>query len=59
MPIYKIDSQQGPTIEYGELYSIFYNFIREKNLTKNMCNWKNKYTCISESLCCTPKTNTL
>ena len=40
--IYKIDKQQGPTVQHRELYE------------KIICI----YTCITESLHCTPETNT-
>lgn len=49
--IYKADTQQAPTVQLGELYSIFGNNLGEKNLKKDMG------VCVTESLCCTPETN--
>ena len=51
--IYKIDEQQGPTVQHRELYSVHYN-----NLGKTVKRI-HTYTCVTESLCCTPETNTL
>ena len=30
--VYKIDNQQGPTVEHRELYSIFYNNLNGKRI---------------------------
>ena len=53
--IFKIDKQQGLTIYYRELCSIFYKNLSGKRNLKRMgiC------ICITESLCCKPETNTL
>ena len=42
--IYKLDNQQGPTVEHRELYSIFCNNLYGKSIFKNsgymyMYNW--------------------
>ena len=50
--IYKIDNQQRPTVEHRELYSIFWDNLYQKRILKRMD------ICITESLCCTPETNT-
>ena len=49
--IYKLGKLQG-YIQYKEIYSISYDTVMEENL-------KNIYTCITESLSCIPKTNTI
>ena len=48
--IYKIDNQQGPTVKHRELYSISCNNPSWKRILKRIY--------ITESLCCTPETNT-
>ena len=51
--IYRMDKQQGPTIEHRELYSITYDkTIMEKNMKRNT------YTCITESIGYTAEVNT-
>ena len=52
--IFKIGDQQGPAVEHGELCSIFCNKLNGKGI------WKRRDTClgITESLCCSPETNT-
>ena len=52
--IFKIDNQQGPTVQHRELGSIFCNNRNGKRIWEriDIC------ICISESLCCTPDTNT-
>ena len=52
--IFKIDNQQGPTVQHRELCSIFCNNLNRKRIQKRTD------TCIriTESLCCTPETNT-
>ena len=52
--IYIIDKQEGPTVQHRELYSIFYNNLDGKRIWKRM----DICMCITESLCCTPETNT-
>ena len=52
--ICKIGNQQGPTVQDMELYPIFFNNLYEKRIWKRM----NICICITESLCCTPETNT-
>ena len=50
---YRMDKQQGPTVQHGELYSTPW----DKNTTeKNMK--KNVYMCITRSLCYTAESNT-
>ena len=51
--IFKIDNQQGPTIQYREFCSIFCNNLKEKRICKECI-----YINITESLCHTPETNT-
>lgn len=48
--IYKLDNQQGPTVQHRGLFSIFCNNLWGKKI------WKKEY--MPESLCCTPQTNT-
>ena len=48
--IYKIDKQQGFTVEHRELYS---TSITEKNILILSEIY------VTESLCCTPETNTI
>ena len=52
--IFKIDNQHGPAIEHRELYLILCNDLYGKRTLKrvDIC------ICITESLCCTPDTNT-
>ena len=52
--MYKINNQQGPTVQHRELYSMFCNNLHGKRIYKirNMC------ICIIKSRCCTPETNT-
>ena len=52
--IFKLDNQQGPTVQHRELCSIFCNNLIGKRI------WKRIHICIciTESLCCTPETNT-
>ena len=52
--IFKIDNQQGPAVQHRELCSILCNNLNGKRI------WKRIDTCvhITESLCCTPETNT-
>ena len=49
-----LDNQQGPTVEQRELYSMFCNNLNGKRIWKRM----DICICITESLCCTPETNT-
>ena len=51
---YKINNQQGPTIQHGELYLIF--LINSKGKESGKIDI---YVYITESLCCTPETNIL
>ena len=52
--IFKMENQQGPTVQPGEPCSRLCNNVNGKII------WKNIYTyiCLTESLCCTPETNT-
>ena len=50
--IYKIDNQEGPTVQHRELYSVFCDNLYEKRILKRLS------IRITESLCCTPETNT-
>jgi len=43
------------TLLHGELYSIFYDNLYEKRIRRRM----NMCVHITESLCCTPETNTI
>ena len=52
--IFKIDNQQGPTVQHRELCSIFCNNLNGKRIWKRL----DTCICITESLCCTPETNT-
>ena len=55
--IYKMDEQQGPTLEPRELYSIFYDKPQWKRLFEKGCMYM--YTLIIyKSLCYTAETNT-
>ena len=47
--IYKMDKQQGPTVQHRELYSVSYNKPYGKEY---------EYICITESLCYISATNT-
>ena len=51
---YKIDNQQGTTVQYRELSSIFCNNLNGKIIQKR----KDKCLCITELLRCIPETNT-
>ena len=50
--IHKRDNQQGPTVWHRELYSIFCDKLDEKSI------WKRMSIRMTESLSCTPETNT-
>ena len=52
--IFKMDNQQGPTVEHRELCSVFCSNLNGKRI------WKRMDICIriTESLCCTPETIT-
>ena len=50
--IFKIDNRQGPTVQHRESTQYFVITYKGKESEKNM------YICITESLCCTPETNT-
>ena len=51
--IYRIDKQQGPTVQHRELYSISLINHNGKEYEKEYM-----YICITESLCCTAEINT-
>ena len=46
--MYKTDDQQEPAVWHRELYSVFYNSLREKRMLKKI----DTYVCIAESLFC-------
>ena len=48
---YRMDKQQGPTVEHRELYSTFSDKLYEKEQEKVIC-------IITESLWCTTEINT-
>ena len=50
--IYRMEKQQGPTVQHRELYSIPCDKPEWKR------TWRRIYRCITESLCCTAKINT-
>ena len=50
--VFKIDNQQGCTVQHRELYSIFCNNLNGKRI------WKSIDICITESLCYTSETKT-
>ena len=52
--MFKIDNQQGPPVQHRELCSVFCNNLNGKRIWKRI----DTCTCITESLCCTPETNT-
>ena len=52
--MFKIDNQQGPTIQQRELCSTFCNNLNGKTILKRIDTW----ICITELFCCTPETNT-
>ena len=52
--IHATDNQQGPTVQHRELYSISRNKIYKRKESGK----KQIYACITQSLCCTPETNT-
>ena len=53
--IFKRDNQQEVTVQHKELCSIFCNNLNGKRIWKRI----DTCTCITESLCCTPETNTI
>ena len=52
--IFKINNQQGPTVQHKERCSIFCNKLNGKRIGERI----DTCICITESLCCTPETNT-
>ena len=60
--LFKVDNQQGPTVEHSELCSVLtplmYQPTWEKNLEKPNTTTDTSI-CITESLCCTPENITL
>ena len=50
--MYRMDRQQGLTVQHRELYSMPVKTIMEKNVKKNI------QACITESLCSTAVVNT-
>ena len=53
--MFKINNQQGPTVQHRELCLIFWEYyINGKRFFKKI----DTCLCITESLCCTPETNT-
>ena len=61
--IYKIDKQQGPIVQHREQYSISYNLYGKESEKEQIYNYLYIYThiykSITESLCCTPESNTI
>ena len=53
--IFKMDNQQGPTVQHMELYSVLCASLDGREI------WGRMDTCIcmAESLCCLPETTTL
>ena len=49
-----MDNQQGPTVQHKELCSILCNNLNGRRIWKRI----DTRTYITESLCCTPETNT-
>ena len=56
--IYKMDKQQGPTVEHRELCSVLCNNLNGKRIWKRIDIHVYTCICITESLCCTPETGT-
>ena len=52
--IFKMDNQQGPTVEYRELCSMFCDTLNGKGVWERV----DSYVCMAESLCCLPETIT-
>ena len=52
--IFKRDNQQGPTVEYRELCSMFCGTLDGKGVWERV----DSYICMAESLCCLPETIT-
>ena len=52
--MFKIDNQQGPTLQHREFCSIFCKNLNGKRIWKRI----DTCICITESLCCTPEINT-
>ena len=52
--LYMRDDQQRPTVQHKKFYPIFWDNLYEKRILERM----NVYVCVTESLCCTPETNT-
>ena len=50
---FKIDNQQGPTLQHKQLCLVFYI-----NVNKRIWKRRDTYICITESLSCIPETNT-
>ena len=55
MTIYKVDKQQGPTVQHRELYSILCNGLYGKESEKRL----DICIRITDSLCCTAESNTI
>ena len=53
--VFKMDNQQGPTVQPRDLYSMFYGSLNGRGV------WGRMDTCIcmAELLCCAPKTITM
>ena len=51
-PIYKIDKQQGPTVQHG-------NYIQYPVINHNGKEYEKEYICITESFCCMAEINTM
>ena len=52
--IFKMDNEQGPTVQHRELWSILCNNLNGKRISERI----DTCICITESCSCTPETNT-
>ena len=53
--IFKMDNQQGPTVQHTELYSMLHANMNESEAQGRM----ESCICMAESLPCSPETNTV
>ena len=49
---FRMDEQQGPTVQHRKLYPIAWDILTEKNIKNNI------YMCITDRLCCIAKIGT-
>ena len=52
--IFKMDNQQGPTLQHAELFSMLCASLDRRGVWGRM----DTYVCMAESLCCSPETTT-